>query len=105
VTNGVTWRRPRCQPGTLELLEERQNLPAPQVSANDNIVVRVDPMNLENRSGADATNRRDSLHSQPFRIVVINSNHVLGTCVPVEEPSTDQNRLSRRKSIRVRRVF
>jgi hypothetical protein len=33
-------------------------------------VVRVDPMNLENRSGDDATNRRDSLHSQPFRIVV-----------------------------------
>jgi hypothetical protein len=44
---------------------------------------------LDNRPGDVETNRRDHLHFRfPPNRGHLNSNHVLGTHVPVEEPST-----------------
>jgi len=74
----------RCQ-----LLEERQNLAAPQLSPDYYFAVRVHPVNLENQLGDIETDRRDRLRLWLLRIVVtFNSNHILGTHVPVEGPST-----------------
>ena len=53
-----------------QLLEEWQNLAALQLSANNNIALRVHPMNLEDRLGDIETDRCDRLHAWLLRIVV-----------------------------------
>jgi hypothetical protein len=51
--------------------------------------VRINSVNLENRLCNVQTNCRDRLHlGYPPNRGHLNSNHILGTLVPVEEPST-----------------
>ncbi len=53
-----------------QLLEERQNLATPQLSANNYFAVCVHPMNLEDRLGDIETDRCDREHAWLLRIVV-----------------------------------
>src|SRR5437660_10049275 len=70
-------------------LKEWQNVPALELTANDYITCRVNSVDLKNRLGDIETNCRDRLHVWLLRIVGgLNSTHIHGTSVPVEEPST-----------------
>src|SRR5262249_31417950 len=69
-----------------QLLKEWQNVPALESTANDYITRRVNSVDLENRLGDVETNCRDRLHVWLLRIVgALNSTHIHGTSVPVEE--------------------
>src|SRR5262249_55230276 len=72
-----------------QLLKEWQNVPALELTANDYITCRVNCVDLKNRLSDIETNCRDRLHVWLLRIVgALNSTHIHGTSVPVEEPST-----------------
>src|SRR5262249_22973217 len=72
-----------------QLLKEWQNVPALEPTANDYITCRVNCVDLKNRLSDIETNCRDRLHVWLLRIVgALNSTHIHGTSVPVEEPST-----------------
>jgi hypothetical protein len=66
-----TWR---------QLLEERQHIATLQLAANDNLAASVNAVNLENRLS--------SAWLAPLNRGSLNSAHIHGTDVPVEEPST-----------------
>src|SRR5262249_20460200 len=72
-----------------QLLKEWQNVPPLELTANDYITCRVNCVDLKNRLGDIETNCRDRLHVWLLRTVgALNSTHIHGTSVPVEEPST-----------------
>jgi hypothetical protein len=72
-----------------QLLKEWQNVPALEPAANDYITCRVNSVNLKNRLGDVETDCRDRLHVWLLQIVGgLDSTHIHGTSVPVEEPST-----------------
>src|SRR5262249_22273588 len=72
-----------------QLLKEWQNVPALELTANDYITCRLNCLDLKNRLSDIETNCRDRLHVWLLRIVgALNSTHIHGTSVPVEEPST-----------------
>jgi len=89
-----------------QLLEERQDVAALQLAANEHLAASVDAVNLENRLGDVETAIvvivcmvRSSESWEP------NSAHIHGTDVPVEEPSTSinnrhQSRLARQSIYR-----
>ena len=67
------------------------SLPQPtlQLPADNHQTVSVYPVNLKNRFGDVETNGRNRLHGKLLQIVgALNSPHIFGTLVPVEEPST-----------------
>lgn len=72
-----------------QLLEERHDMAPPQLAANDHIACRVDAVDLKHRLCDVKTDRRDRLHVElpPNRGRPL-GNHLIGTYVPVEEPST-----------------
>src|SRR5579864_2179174 len=58
--------------------------------------VAIHAVNLKNRLGDVETNGRNRLHGKLLRIVgALNSPHIFGTLVPVEEPSTASKAASR----------
>jgi hypothetical protein len=70
-------------------LKEWQNVPALELTANDYITCRVNSVDLKNRLGDIETDCRDRLHVWLLRNRGgLNSTHIHGTSVPVEEPST-----------------
>src|SRR6266699_534059 len=72
-----------------QLLEKRQDVAPLQLTADDHMAFRVDAMDLKNRLGDVETDCRDRLHAWLLRIMGgLNSTHIHGTPVPVEEPST-----------------
>jgi hypothetical protein len=72
-----------------QLLEERQDIASLQLAADDHVAYRVNTVDLKNRLSDVETDRRDPLHAALLRIVGHPSgNHLNGTYVPVEEPST-----------------
>src|SRR5690242_20947209 len=72
----------------LQSLEKRQNVAALQLPADGDLAGSIDAMNLKNRFGDVETNRRDCLHLGSSESWGLNSAHIDGTSVPVEEPST-----------------
>jgi hypothetical protein len=72
-----------------QLLEEYQNVAALELTTEDDIALRIDAVNLKNRLRDVQTDRRDRLHDlAPPNLGGLNSTHIHGTHVPVEEPST-----------------
>jgi hypothetical protein len=72
-----------------KLLEERQDVATLQLTADYHLAFNVNTVDLKNRFGDVETNCRDRLHGWllPNR-GGLNSTHIHGTRVPVEEPST-----------------
>src|SRR5664279_275932 len=71
------------------LPEERQDVTPLQLPADDDLTFRINAVDLENRLGDVETDCRDRLHAWLLQIVGgLNSPHIHGTHVPVEEPST-----------------
>src|SRR5664280_2585961 len=67
-------------------LEERQNVPPLQLSACDHLPLRINAVDLEHRFGDIETDCRNRLHDWLLQIVGgLNSTHIHGTHVPVEE--------------------
>ena len=72
-----------------QLLEEGQDVAPLELTAEDDIAFRIDAVNLKNRLRDVETNCRDRLHGlAPPNCGSLNSTHIHGTHVPVEEPST-----------------
>src|SRR6266508_4915488 len=72
-----------------QLLKEWQNVPALELTSNDYITCRVNSVDLKNRLGDIETDCRDRLHGWlPPNRGGLNSTHIHGASVPVEEPST-----------------
>jgi hypothetical protein len=73
----------------LQLLEERQDLAALQLTADEHVAFRVDAVDLKHRLCDIETDCRDRLHAWlPHYRDRPNGDHFNGTYVPVEEPST-----------------
>jgi hypothetical protein len=59
------------------------------LSADNHLTRNINAVDLEHRLGNIETDRRENLRGQLLRIVgALNSAHIFGTLVPVEEPST-----------------
>ncbi len=72
-----------------QLLEECQNVATLDLTTEDDIALRIDAVNLKNRFRNVETDRRDGFHDlAPPNRGSLNSTHINGTHVPVEEPST-----------------
>ena len=72
-----------------QLLEERQYIAALELTTDDDLAIRIDAVNLKNRLCDVETDCRDRLHDlAPPNRGGLNSTHIHGTHVPVEEPST-----------------
>ena len=72
-----------------QLLEECQNVATLELTTEDDIALRIDAMNLKNRLRDIETDCRDGFHDlAPPNRRGLNSTHIRGTHVPVEEPST-----------------
>ena len=72
-----------------QLLKERQNMPALQLTADDHLSRRIDAVNLKHRLGDVETDCRDRLHAWlPHNRDRPNGDHFNGTYVPMGEPST-----------------
>src|SRR5664280_1579273 len=68
---------------------ERQDVTPLQLPADDDLTFRINAVDLENRLGDVETDCRDRLHAWLLQIGGgLNSPHIHGTHVPVEEPST-----------------
>jgi hypothetical protein len=68
--------------------------------ANDNLALRINAVNLKNRLGDVETDCRDRLHAGSSNCEGLNSTHICGTHVPVEEVATSDT-----KFLIVRRVI
>ena len=72
-----------------QLLEERQYVAPLELTADDDIAIRIDAVNLKDRLCDVETDCRDRLHDlAPPNRGGFNCTHIDGTHVPVEEPST-----------------
>ena len=79
-----------------QLLEECQDITSLQLAADDHLAYRVDAVDLKNRLRDVETDRRDPLHAALLQIVVTPvGDHLNGTYVPVEEPSTEPSTASK----------
>src|SRR4249919_3296519 len=64
-------------------------MPAPQLTAHKHLAGCINAMDLKDRLGDIETDCRNRLHRELLQIVgASNSAHILGTLVPLEEPST-----------------
>ena len=71
-----------------ELLKERQNMPALQLTADNNDACRIDAMDLKDRLCDVETDGRDRFHaSLPQNRDRPSGDHFNGTYAPVGEPS------------------
>src|SRR6476659_6650389 len=71
-----------------QLLEERQNVAPPQLTADNHLALRINAMDLKHRLGDVETDSGNRLHVGSSETWVLNNTHFHGTRVPVEEPST-----------------
>src|SRR5262245_15698786 len=72
-----------------QLLEERQDVAPLQLTADDNLVVRVDAVGLKNRLRDVETDCRNLLHDWLLRIVgALTAPTSVALACRVEEPST-----------------
>jgi len=72
-----------------QLLEERQDVPALELAADDHVPFRVDAVDLKDRLRDIETDCRHRLHARlPRGRARPIGDHFDGTYVPVEEPST-----------------
>ena len=75
-----------------QFLEEGQHVAPLDPTTQGDIALRIDAMNLKNRLRDVETNCRNRLHDlAPPNRGRLNSTHIRGTHVPVEEPSTASN--------------
>jgi hypothetical protein len=84
-----------------KLPEECQNVATFYLSPDDYVAGRVNPVNLKNRLGDGQTDRRNRLRLHIPLLQMggsINSAHIYGTHVPVEEPSTASSATKVRRS-------
>ena len=74
---------------TRQLLEEGQYVAPLELTTHDHIALRIDAVNLKNRLRYIQTDCRDGFHDlAPPNRGSLDSTHIQGTRVPVEEPST-----------------
>src|SRR4029434_3544369 len=71
-----------------QLLEERQNVAPPQLTADNHLTLRINAMDLKHRLGDVETDSRNRLRVGSSETWVLSNTHFHGTRVPVQEPST-----------------